>query len=140
MSVESLALSLLSLPAFQTRLDATIADSVAAQFPSLQRKPELLNLTHDWPYLLQCASLLAQARAPECEDASFRIAQHCVTHGPDARFRDAACIIFDTLTNKPSIHLAETRELVAPDLQRAPAAAIEDSMAPSGNGTAGCNW
>ena len=115
MSIESLALNLLKLPGFRSRLDAVIADSVASQFPALERVESLRNQSHDWKYLIECASLIAQAQRPECEDASLRIAQHCLVQSQAENLADAACVILDTLTNKPSIRLAETRKLVKPN-------------------------
>jgi hypothetical protein len=114
-TVESLAFSLLKLPAFRDRLDLVIADSVATQFVGLERKMEISGFSHDWAYLLGCASLLAQVRKPECEDAALRIAHHSLTQSASASIHDAACIIFSTLTNSPSIKLAESRNLVEPD-------------------------
>lgn len=102
-------------PGFRTRLNDVVADSVASQFAALQRVDSLMNLSHDWYYLLQCASLLAQSRMPECEDSALRIAQHCLVQAPPDNLADGACVILDTLTNKPSIKLAENRQLVKPD-------------------------
>lgn len=115
MSVESLASRLLERPGFRARLDSVVADSIASQFPALERVEALKNLTHDWNYLLTSASVLAQARKAECEDASLRIAQHCLVQSPPDNLADAACVILDTLTNRPSIRLAEARQLVKPD-------------------------
>ncbi len=128
MSIESLAKSLLRMPGFRVRLDLVIADSIASQFQALERLDSLRDLSHDWNYLLRCGSVLAQARDPECEDVALRIAHHCLTrrntenqNTTENRYttenqRDAACIILDTLTNKPSIRLAESRELVRPGI------------------------
>lgn len=115
MSVETLAQTFLDRPGFRVRLNAVIADSVASQFSALARAEGLQNLSHDWKYLLQCASLLAQARTAQCEDSALRIAQHCLVQSQPDNLADAACVILDTLTNKPSIRLAESRNLVKPD-------------------------
>lgn len=115
MSINSLARSLLERPGFRSRLNSVVADSVASQFSALERVESLQNLTHDWKYLLQCASLLSQAHTANCEDSALRIAQHCLIQFPADNFADAACVILDTLTNKPSIRLAESRNLVKPD-------------------------
>lgn len=115
MSIDTLAQSLLERPGFRSRLNAVVADSVASQFSALERTEGLRNLSHDWTYLLQCASLLAQARTASCEDSALRIAQHCLVQSQPDNLADAACVILDTLTNKPSIRLAESRSLVKPD-------------------------
>jgi hypothetical protein len=114
-SIDTLAQNLLDRPGFRARLNSVVADSVASQFSALERTENLLNLSHDWKYLLQCASLLAQARTAKCEDSALRIAQHCLIQSQPENLADAACVILDTLTNKPSIRLAETRKLVKPD-------------------------
>ena len=80
MSVESLATRLLERPGFRARLDSVVADSIASQFLALERVEALKNPNHDWSYLLTSASVLAQARNAECEDASLRIAQHWEQH------------------------------------------------------------
>lgn len=115
MSIDTLAQSLLERPGFRGRLNAVVADSVATQFSALERTESLRNLSHDWKYLLQCASLLAQAHTANCEDSALRIAQHCLVQSQPDNLADAACVILDTLTNKPSIRLAENRNLVKPN-------------------------
>lgn len=114
MSITSLGRKLLERPGFRSRLNAVIADSVASQFSALERAEMWQNLSHDWHYLLQCASVLAQARTANCEDSALRIAQYCLTQSQGENLADAACVILDTLTNKPSIRLAESRNLVQP--------------------------
>ena len=52
MSAESLATSLLKLPAVQSRLAQLEADSIVAQFASLVPVEALQNLKHDWHHLL----------------------------------------------------------------------------------------
>lgn len=115
MSVDTLAHNLIERPGFQARLNAVITDSVASQFLALKRSDGLQNLSHDWPYLIQCASLLAQVRTAICEDSALRIAQHCLVQTQDENLADAACVVLDTLTNKASIRLAESRNLVKTD-------------------------
>lgn len=115
MSIETLASTLLRRPGFRARFNSVVADSMAGQFPALKRDGGLRSLEHNWNYLLQCASLLAQARTAECEDAALRIAQHCLAQASQSNLADAACVVFDMLTNKASIRLAEARQLVEPD-------------------------
>ncbi|HAW29475.1 MAG TPA: DEAD/DEAH box helicase [Planctomycetaceae bacterium] len=90
-------------------------DSVALQFSELERVASLQSVSHDWNYLVMCASVLAQAGNPECEDAALRIAQHCLLQSGEANLCDASCVILDTLTNKPTIRLAESRNLIEPN-------------------------
>jgi hypothetical protein len=115
MSIDTLAKNLLDRPGFRSRLNAVVADSVASQFSALERTEGVKTLSHDWSYLLQCASVLAQARTARSEDSALRIAQHCLIQSPQSNVADAACVILDTLTNKPSIRLAESRNLVEPN-------------------------
>ncbi len=115
MSIDTLAQNLLDRPGFRARLNSVVADSVASQFSALERTEGLKNPSHDWKYLLQCGSLLAQARTAKSEDAALRIAQHCLVQSQPENLGDAACVILDTLTNKPSIRLAVNRNLVKPD-------------------------
>lgn len=112
MSIESLALNLINKPGFRSRLNNVIVDSVASQFTALERADAVKQFAHDWSYLLKCASVLARSRNADSEDASLRIAQHCLMQGPPDNLADAACVILDTLTNRPSIRLAEARQLV----------------------------
>lgn len=112
MSINSLANAILSRPGFRSRLDNMTVDSVGSQFSNLEKLNASKEFEHDWQYLLTCASILAQSRDSECEDAALRIAQHTLLNAPDATCRDAACIVFDTLTNKPSINLAVGRNHV----------------------------
>lgn len=112
MSVATLGQSLLAKPAFQARLDSLTVDSVALQFPGLTREIPAVPTVDDWQYFLMCASLLAQAPESNCEEAALRIAHHCLTSDLPPSFHDAACVIFDTLTNRPAIGLAQRRHLV----------------------------
>ena len=84
MSAESLAASLLKLPAVQSRLAQLEADSIVAQFASLVPVEALQNLKHDWHHLLTCASVFAQTENPTCENAALRIAQHCLLSLPES--------------------------------------------------------
>jgi hypothetical protein len=116
MSAESLAASLLKLPAVQSRLAHLEADSIVAQFANLVPVETLQNLKHDWHHLLTCASVFAQTENPTCENAALRIAQHCLLSNPESAYADASCVILDVLTNKPSVSLAESRGLVEESL------------------------
>lgn len=118
MSVKTLANSLFAKPGFQRQLLSVIVESVSSQFPNLQRPTVTAPAEHDWHYLITCASVLAKAIDGDCEDAALRIAQHCLTVNERSAFQDAACVILDSLTNRPAIHLAISRNLVAPNITR----------------------
>src|SRR5690242_9771610 len=109
MSVTTLAQALFAKAGFQHRLDSLTVESVALQFPSIVRINPAADAGHDWGYLLTCASILSQAQDSDCEEAALRIAHHCLTTDLPSTFHDAACVIFDTLTNRPAIRLAESR-------------------------------
>lgn len=122
MTNERLATRLIELESFQKQYRTLVVDSVIQQFSlssAYQFCPKI-----DWNYLLKCASILATSQQGRCEDAALRIAQHCLVsftarsyfsnpeNIPNTRMRDAACMILDTLTNKPAIKLAEKQGLV----------------------------
>jgi len=99
-------------PGFQKRYRSLVIDSVASQFPGLERRCECAN-AHDWEYLLLCASLLGQSHFEKCQDVALRIAQHCL-QCPDTSeaTRHGAAVVLDTLANRPAIKLAEQRKLL----------------------------
>lgn len=115
MTAESLAGKLLQQPKFSQLLDAVVVDSVASQFSALTRS-ETVQATHDWRHLLACASILARANDAVSEDAALRIAQHCLVASNSDDYQDAAGVVLDKLTNRPSLALAESRKHIAPSL------------------------
>ncbi len=112
MSIATLANKLLSTRSFEQALALVVQDSVASQFPALTRTDATKEFLHDWDYLLKCASVLAQSESANAEDASLRIATHCLSSTVDSVTKDAACVILDTLTNAPALRLAQERSLV----------------------------
>ncbi|MBW8038655.1 MAG: DEAD/DEAH box helicase [Planctomycetes bacterium] len=104
---------LLNNSGFQDRYRNLLIDSVAGQFSSLQRNSDNTQESHDWKYLLLCASLLAQSETEKCQDTALRIAQYCLECGNTSEVeKHAAAVVLDTLANRPAIKLAERRELL----------------------------
>jgi len=111
MSKTDLQKWLLKNDGFQEQYRRVVIDSVANQFPALNRPSS--NEEHNWGYLLMCASLLAQSEDGVCQDVSLRIAQFCLQqNGMTATYKDAAAVILDILANQPAINLAEARNLI----------------------------
>jgi len=103
---------LLQNPGFQVRFRRLVTDSVANQFPRLSRNLEQRE-GHDWPYLLMCASLLAQSDDGRCQDVALRIAQFCLQQSDvNPTHKDAAAVVLDSLANDPAIKLAQHRDLL----------------------------
>jgi hypothetical protein len=108
---------LISRSGFRERYLRVLKESVASQFQSLQRADEAPQ-TEDWPYLLFCASILADSDRSDCQDTALRIAQACMTHGRSRpEERDAAAVVLDDLANRIAIDLSIDRELLRPGLQ-----------------------
>jgi superfamily II RNA helicase len=113
MSKTNLQEWLLNNSGFKDKYHSLIIDSVASQFPSLQRNSNNTQGLHDWNYLLLCASLLAQSETEKCQDAALRIAQYCLECGNTSDVeKHAAAVVLDTLANRPAIKLAENRDLL----------------------------
>jgi hypothetical protein len=104
---------LLNNPGFQNRYRSLLIDSVSRQFTNMQRNCQGIQETHDWKYLLLCASLLAQSEAEKCQDVALRIAQYCMECGNSSNTeKHAAAVVLDSLSNRLSIKLAEKRNLI----------------------------
>jgi len=104
---------LLKNSGFQTQYRHLLIDSVASQFSHLQRNSDNIQESHDWKYLLLCASLLAQSETEQCQDTALRIAQYCLEYGNASDVeKHAAAVVLDTLANRPAIKLAEGRDLL----------------------------
>jgi hypothetical protein len=120
---------LCDLPGFQSRLERVIVESVAWQFPALNRVPSSRQIEHDWQYLLLCGSVLATSLLDRCQDGALRIAQHCLTsRSTSPEEKDAAAVILDALTNKPAIRLAEQRSLLEKDIIRRLPLPLQEDM------------
>ena len=95
MSFADVATWLMENEGFRSHFDNVLADSVKDQLGD-RFCPErhLTELEHNWQYLLLCASILARSPESVCQDASLRIAQHCLTKAdqPDGR-KDVAKLL-----------------------------------------------
>jgi len=118
---------LLRNPGFHRRFERLVVDSVAAQFPRLRRMQHG-HTSHDWDYLLLCASVLAQSEDPECQDTSLRIAQFCLEQPHlNPTHKDAAAVILDSLANRLAIDLAERRRFLQEGFEgRLPFTLVQD--------------
>ncbi len=113
MGLKELQHWLVELPGFRRQFTSVVIDSVAAQFPMLTQESSRSSVSHDWQYLLLCASMLAGTSNERGQDAALRIAQHCLTiDSTTVEQKDAAAVVLDALTNKPAIRLAEARNLL----------------------------
>lgn len=116
MSKTALQRWLIASPGFQTRYQPLVLEAVAHEFPALSREFE--DVPHDWPYLLKCASVLAQSDEGDCQEAALRIAQYCLTDQElEAELHAAAAVILDSLSNSPALRLAESRALLKAGVQ-----------------------
>jgi replicative superfamily II helicase len=112
MSKENLQKWLLENTGFQKQFRNLLLDSVTHQFEQLENDSSISNEEHNWSYLLMCASLLAQSDKSECQIISLRIAQYCLESSTSDAEKDSAAVILDILANRPTIALAEHRNLL----------------------------
>src|SRR6266566_859376 len=63
---------------FRRQFADVLETSVASQFSTLER-PTVATPPSNWPYLLFCASILADSPREDCQDISLRIAQACIS-------------------------------------------------------------
>lgn len=102
---------------FRRQFSDILETSVAGQFSALER-PTVATTPPSWPYLLFCASILADSPGEECQDIALRIAQACmVSSDSEIAERDAAAIVLDDLANRLAIQLSESRERLQPRLR-----------------------
>ncbi|GAA5658212.1 hypothetical protein Brsp06_04596 [Brucella sp. NBRC 13694] len=80
-------------------------------------EPELADITFDWPRLLLAASILARSKKRLHREASLRIATGAMLLPTSDPVRDAAAVLFDKLSNRRSVALAEQRGRLKPDLE-----------------------
>ncbi len=111
--MEDLGERLMQLASFKRRYSAVVLESVAQQFPIIER-PQY-DAVHDIAQLLTWASILALSRSQEAKDAAFRISQFCLTGTWEAPAKLAAGVVLDSMTNFPAVNLAQTRGLLPDD-------------------------
>jgi superfamily II DNA/RNA helicase len=113
MSMETLQQWLLANQTFITRVNEMLIESVAGQFPNLERFTDYYNQKPDWPYLLFCASLLCQSQRPAAEEAALRIAQSAILNKDCTKpEKAAAALLLDELSNRRAIELAQGKGLL----------------------------
>ncbi|MGP4806192.1 DEAD/DEAH box helicase [Agrobacterium cavarae] len=81
------------------------------------REPTLAEVKFDWPRLLFGASILARSKKRLHREASLRIATGAMLLPTSDPVRDAAAVLFDKLSNRRSVALAEKRGRLKPDLE-----------------------
>lgn len=106
---------LVELPGFRERLLDVTLDSARSQF-RLDHPDVEDAASFDWRYLLFCASVLATSDDQRCQDASLRIAQHCLASAQGEKAKLAAAFVLDQLANQPAIALGQTRDSIPADL------------------------
>jgi DEAD/DEAH box helicase/Helicase conserved C-terminal domain len=100
---------------FRREFSHLLKSSVARQFPALEVYDMPIQM--NWPYLLMCASLLADSENGEHQDTALRIAQACISdEGTAPEEREAAAVVLDQLANRLAIDLAGTRGMIQPNL------------------------
>lgn len=111
MSLSNLRRWLLDQPSFWKRMDEVVRSGILDEFPAITPTNSVLEL--DWPKLLLWGSALARSEIAEEQRIALRIADTCLklktTSGDE---RAAAAVILDTMANKRSMALAESRELI----------------------------
>ncbi len=80
-------------------------------------EPALAGITFNWPRLLFAASILARSKKRLHREASLRIATGAMLLPTSDPVRDAAAVLFDKLSNRRSVALAEQRGRLKPDLE-----------------------
>lgn len=120
---------LLANAGFRERFRAMVLRSVSQQLDALAVDESIAELPPtDWQYMLFCASLLTHSKDESGLDAALRIAQTCISSPETTRLhRDSAAMILDALTNRRAIELAQSRDMLQPNLPgRLPMMALLD--------------
>lgn len=88
-------------------------ESVRTGFPEIDWHPDLFSEEYDWKQMLLSASYLAQDSSEKAQATALRIAHHCLISSADDNYqKSAAALIFDILTNYPSINLAINKKYI----------------------------
>lgn len=80
--------------------------------------PSLIVKDINWRRPILAASMLAESNDRRHQEVALMIGQTAIVHGQSSIVRDAGAVILTQLSNSRAIKLAESRELVAPNLQR----------------------
>ena len=108
-----LAEKVYNLTSFQQQYEALLTLSVCDTIPNLiWEKDETTLLSQiDWDNMLSIASLFCYNEENKYVDAALRIAQTCILQEScTENQKNASAFILDTLTNKPAIKLAVTKQ------------------------------
>lgn len=87
------------------------------ELDNVAQEPTLAEVKFDWPRLLLGASILARSKKRLHREASLRIATGAMLLPTSDPVRDAAAVVFDKLSNRRSVALAEKRGRLKPDLE-----------------------
>lgn len=112
MAIAPIQQHILSDPRYREEFTRLLDFSVARQFERLKYVGSITGTTEfDWPYLLFCASVLAQGDDEECQRHALRIATTCVASSSNTSAKDASLLVLDELSNRRAIALADQRGL-----------------------------
>ncbi|MGO6937877.1 hypothetical protein [Rhizobium johnstonii] len=87
------------------------------ELDNVAQEATLAEVTFDWQRLLFAASILAHSKKRLHREASLRIATGAMLLPTSDAVRDAAAVLFDKLSNRRSVVLAEQRGRLKPDLE-----------------------
>ncbi|MEJ6849852.1 DEAD/DEAH box helicase [Sinorhizobium fredii] len=87
------------------------------ELDNVTQEQALADVTFDWQRLLFAASILARSKKRLHREASLRIATGAMLLPTSDPVRDAAAVLFDKLSNRRSVALAERRGRLKPDLE-----------------------
>src|SRR5712692_2797168 len=99
MSRHDLQSWLITNSGFRAAFSRVLNASVAQQFAALSQS-SVSSFEPDWPYLLFCASVLANSDRGDCQDIALRIAQSCISSQASALEKEAAAVVLDGLANR----------------------------------------
>ncbi|AMO72507.1 DEAD/DEAH box helicase [Sphingorhabdus sp. M41] len=71
----------------------------------------------DWQQLLLASSILARSEKRDQQEAALRIATAAMTLETPPQIRDAAAVVFEKLSNRRAVQLAEQRGYLEPNLE-----------------------
>ncbi len=108
----------LKMESFQRQYKQILKTSVVYSMPSIQAKKDINAEQIDWNNLLSLSSILAKGEDFNSIDAALRIAQSCLVDSETTETqRLASAVILEELTNKQSIKLAISRNLLSKDFR-----------------------
>jgi superfamily II DNA/RNA helicase len=116
MNVKELQSWLTTAEGIKPALDNLRAWSAAQSFGgNTLENPEHLG-EHDWQKLLLAASIFSESDDRQLQEHALMIAQSALCFGDEIRLQDAGSLILTRLSNHRAVQLAESRELLRPEL------------------------